>query len=65
MTSTDNNATQDVALLHLEGETIRLRAEAPDTQLLILGGEPIDEPIAAQGPFVMCAGHTPTRRTIP
>jgi len=56
---------QDVALLHLEGETIRLRAEAPDTQLLILGGEPIDEPIAAQGPFVMCAGHTPTRRTIP
>ena len=65
MTSTDNNATQGVALLHLEGETIRLRAEAPDTQLLILGGEPIDEPIAAQGPFVMCAGHTPMRRTLP
>jgi len=44
---------QDVALLHLEGDAIRLRAEAADTQLLILGGEPIDEPIAAQGPFVM------------
>jgi len=44
---------QDVALLEQQGEMIRLRAEAPDTQLLILGGEPIDEPIAAQGPFVM------------
>ena len=45
---------QDVALLHLDGsDKIRVRTEKPDTSLLIMGGEPINEPIAAQGPFVM------------
>lgn len=45
---------QDVALMHLDGsDKIRVRTEKPDTSLLIMGGEPINEPIAAQGPFVM------------
>ena len=36
-----------------EGTTLRLAAMEAGTQLLLLGGEPIDEPIAARGPFVM------------
>jgi len=39
--------------MHRDGTTLRLSADEADTQLLLLGGEPIDEPIAAQGPFVM------------
>ncbi len=41
-----------VALFDREGDRIALEATA-DTQLLVLAGAPIDEPIAAQGPFVM------------
>tara|TARA_B110000977_G_scaffold19505_1_gene23477 strand:- start:18202 stop:19242 length:1041 start_codon:yes stop_codon:yes gene_type:complete len=44
---------QGVALMHLGGEVLRIAATEKDTELLILAGEPIDEPIAARGPFVM------------
>jgi len=45
---------QDVALMErLTGDTVRVRAAADNTSLLILGGMPLNEPIAARGPFVM------------
>jgi redox-sensitive bicupin YhaK (pirin superfamily) len=51
-----NNA-EDVPLDHLalfknEGETFTIKA-SQDSIVLILSGEPINEPIAAHGPFVM------------
>ena len=33
--------------------SLRLVAAQKNTQVLILGGEPLNEPIAARGPFVM------------
>jgi redox-sensitive bicupin YhaK (pirin superfamily) len=41
-----------IAPLTSEGDGVLLEAKA-DTQLLILSGEPIDEPVASYGPFVM------------
>ena len=41
-----------VALFGREGATIVIEAKEA-SQLLLLSGEPIDEPIAAHGPFVM------------
>jgi quercetin 2,3-dioxygenase len=43
----------DVAIMSLDGTKVSLRATDPDTKVLILSGEPLNEPIAAQGPFVM------------
>ena len=45
---------QDVALMKIDGsDMLRIRVVDPDSAILVLGGEPLDEPIAAQGPFVM------------
>src|SRR6201987_2138450 len=41
-----------IAPLSEEGDTVTLEAKA-ETQLLILTGEPIREPVASYGPFVM------------
>ncbi|QHS52471.1 pirin family protein [Edaphobacter sp. 12200R-103] len=41
-----------IAVLGSEGDTVALKAEA-DSNLLLLSGEPINEPIASYGPFVM------------
>lgn len=42
----------DLALFEREGEGVRVEARS-DAMLLVLSGEPIDEPIAGRGPFVM------------
>lgn len=44
--------TDHLALMANDGETFTLEA-TDEAVVLILSGEPIDEPIAAQGPFVM------------
>jgi hypothetical protein len=41
-----------IAPLSEDGDSVTLEAKA-DTQLLILSGEPIREPVASYGPFVM------------
>lgn len=53
----DDGAAQDageaeVLLLSREGSGLSLHADG-DTTMLVLTGEPIDEPIAGYGPFVM------------
>jgi redox-sensitive bicupin YhaK (pirin superfamily) len=42
----------EVVLLGREGTRVELHADG-DTKLLVLAGEPIDEPIVGYGPFVM------------
>lgn len=41
-----------IAVLGQEGNTVVLKAEA-DSNLLLLSGEPLNEPVASYGPFVM------------
>jgi len=44
--------TDHLALMANDGETFEIEA-SDDAVILVLSGEPINEPIAAQGPFVM------------
>ncbi|CAE7683428.1 unnamed protein product [Symbiodinium microadriaticum] len=51
--SSTNLRAPQVALLSIDGESCLLEAASEDADILVLSGTPIDEPIAARGPFVM------------
>jgi len=51
-TETETVPTDHFVLFENEGETFTVKA-SEDAVVLVLSGEPIKEPIAAQGPFVM------------
>jgi len=45
---------QDLALMRKDGsDLLKLRVVEPDSKVIIMGGEPLNEPIANRGPFVM------------
>jgi redox-sensitive bicupin YhaK (pirin superfamily) len=43
----------ELAVFEREGDDVKFTAGDEDVQALVLGGEPIGEPVVAQGPFVM------------
>jgi len=49
---TEAAGAAEALLMSADGEGVRVHADA-DTVLLVLSGEPIDEPIVGYGPFVM------------
>jgi redox-sensitive bicupin YhaK (pirin superfamily) len=61
-TDTGNAPTDNFILYENDGETITLTA-LDDSILLVLSGEPIDEPIASYGPYLMNT-HEERCRTI-
>lgn len=42
-----------MALTQRNGGMVRIKSGQKNTSVLIMGGLPLDEPIAARGPFVM------------
>jgi len=45
--------SQGVAFMKRKGGSIRIQPAQKNTSVLVMGGKPLNEPIAARGPFVM------------
>ncbi len=52
MNSSDTLREADMVMLERDGTRVSLQAEEP-SMVLLLSGEPIDEPVVGHGPFVM------------
>lgn len=52
VSGTESVNDAEIVVLDRKGRTVSIRADA-DAKLLVLSGEPIDEPIVGYGPFVM------------
>lgn len=50
---TDELKTNHLAVLSRDGETVTLEATEENSTFLVMAGEPINEPIAQYGPFLM------------
>jgi hypothetical protein len=44
---------RELALLDRDGDAVTVSADDGDVEFLVLGGQPIEEPVVAYGPFVM------------
>jgi hypothetical protein len=51
--ATEIMKSSQISILSIQGDTIRLRSKEQGSSLMILDGKPLNEPIAARGPFVM------------
>ena len=49
----DSIGPQGMAILGTSGTSVELTATEEGTQIIVLSGQPLNEPIAARGPFVM------------
>lgn len=56
MNGTETAGEADLAIFERTGDNVRIEAH-DDTTLLVLGGEPIGEPVVSYGPFVMNTEH--------
>ncbi|HBB29725.1 MAG TPA: short-chain dehydrogenase, partial [Clostridiales bacterium] len=49
----ESNDTKDFVLFKNEDGAVNIEATSENVKIFVLSGEPINEPIAAGGPFVM------------
>jgi quercetin 2,3-dioxygenase len=51
--TTSTVGPQSTAILSREGATLRMQADQKDSKIFLFSGQPLEQPVAARGPFVM------------